>query len=68
MPKYKIRNSFHSVTWEVNSLLMKFRQCMSCYKIKNFIKKSYKNCFKASFRSFTACKELVATYIGKWNF
>ena len=29
MPKHKTRNTLHLITWEVNSLLMKFSQFMS---------------------------------------
>ena len=34
MPKHKTRNTFHWITWEVNSLLMKFGQFMWYYKRK----------------------------------
>ena len=68
MPKHKTRNTLHWITWEVNSLLMKFGQFMSYYKRKKFIKKFFKNCsVKTSSRSFCVCKELSRTSIGKWN-
>ena len=70
MPKIKTRNTFYSVTWEVNnSLLMKLCQFMSYYKRKKFIKKLYKNCgLKTSSRLFCVSKELSATSIGNWDF
>ena len=38
MPKHETRNTFYWITWEVNSLLMKFGQFMSFYKRKKYQK------------------------------
>ena len=69
MSKHKTRNTFHWITWEINSLLMKFGQFISYHIRKNFIKKFYKNCsLKTSSRLFCVCKELSTTSVGKRNF
>ena len=66
MPKHKTRNTFYWITWEVNSLLMKFGQFMSYYKRKKFIKIFCKTCsLKTILRPIYVCKELSTTSIGK---
>ena len=68
MPKHKARNTFYWITWEINTLIIKFGQFVSYYK-KKFIKRFYKNCdLKTSSRSFCVRKELSTTSIRKWNF
>ena len=57
MPRHKTRNTFHWVTWEVNSLLIKFGQFISYYKRKKFIKKLYKNCVLKT--SSTLCLQRI---------
>ena len=69
IPKHETRNTFYWITWEVNSLLMKFSQFMSYFKRNNFIIKFWKNWgLKTSSRPFCVCKELRTTSIGKLNF
>ena len=69
MPKNKTTNTFYWITWELNSLLMKFGQFMSYYKKKKFIKQFCKNhSLKTSSRPFCFYKELSTTSIGQWNF
>ena len=68
MPKHKARNTFYWITWEINTLIIKFGQFVSYYK-KKFIKRFYKNCdLKTSSRPFCVRKELSTTSVRKWNF
>ena len=67
--KHKTRNSFHWITWEINSLLIKFGQFMSYCKIKHLIKKFFRNWgLGTSSRPFCVSKELSTISIRKWNF
>ena len=72
MHKHKTTNTFHRITWDVDTdmyWLMKFGQFMSYYKRKNLIRKFYKKFgLKTSSRSFCVCKELSTIFIKKWKF
>ena len=65
VPKHKTRNTFYWITWEVNSLLIKFGQLMPYSKQKNFDETCK---MKNNSRLFFVCKELSTNSIGKWNF
>ena len=42
MSKHETRNTFYRITWEVNSLVMKFGQFMYYFERKYFTKNLYK--------------------------
>ena len=68
MPKYKTRNTFYWMTWEVN-IICKFVSLFHIRKEKNIIKKFCKNCdLKTSPRPFCVSRELGITSIRKWYF
>ena len=72
MPKYEQRKMLYWITWEENSLIMKFCQFMPwCHitKKKKIIKKLYKKyILNPSSRHSGVYKELSTTSISKWNF
>ena len=63
MPKHKTRNTFHWITWEVNTVCY-WNLASLCHITKKILSKF----FTKTAAPFCVCKEWSITSIGKWNF
>ena len=62
-PKRKTRNTFHWITWQVNTVCSWNLASLCLIIKKNFIKKFCKNCgLKTKSRPFYICEELSSFY------